>query len=288
MNLMLPMPEFSIGYLRRLNARLKEILTEMNNASNRFDYMLEIPAGRTEFSSVNKFGRSTNVDSGVATDIHDGANATDDVAVWVAPTQARVHAIVSTSTDDDGAPVGTGARTIQVYGLTSWSTSETSETITLNGTTGVNTTKSYVIIHRMKVITKGAADPNVGVITATAATDGTVTAQINAGEGQTQMAIYGIPSTKTAYLTAYYASIQRANTASVNITLLANTSPDTELISYLVKHTQAVNSAGTGYFDHHFHPYNKFSGPCILKIQAAASANNADVSAGFDLIMEDA
>lgn len=253
------------------------------------DLMLEIPAGTISGqSAVNKFGRSTDVDAGVDTDIWDYANATDAQPIWVAPTTARVHDIVSTSANDDGSPAGTGARTIEIFGLTAWNADEVSETITMNGTTNVATANSYVIIHRMKVLTKGSAGPNAGKITATAQTDGTVTAAILALEGQTQMAIYGIPSTKTAYMTEYYASaIKASSSLSVELRLLVNPEPDTELTKYLVKHTLGIATEGTNYLNHTFRPYFKIPGPAIIKVEGNSSANNTDVSAGFDLILED-
>lgn len=263
------------------------MVTRVHNLAIPPDFQLEVCKGNlANHSSVNKFGRSTDVDSATDTDIWDGANAADSVVLWVAPTQARVHNIVSTSTSDDGAPVGVGARTIRVYGLTSWSTIETSEEITLNGTTNVATANSYVIIHRMKVLTKGATKVNVGKITATAVTDGTVTAQINVGEGQTQMAIYGISSTTTAYMTAYYAStIKSASAISVSISLLVNPEPDSELINFLIKHTNSLASDGSSYIRHPFAPYFKIAGPAIIKMRANASAANTDVSGGFDMFL---
>ena len=246
------------------------------------------PAGLLPgYSSVNKFGRSTDVDSATDTDIWDRANATDGQTIWVAPTQARTHQIVSTSANDDGDPVGTGARTIRVYGLTSWSADEASEDITMNGTTNVATSNSYVIIHRMKVLTKGASGPNVGKITATADTDGTVTAQINAGEGQTQMAIYGVPSTKRMYVCSYYASaIKAALSVSAAISLLVNPEPDAELTKFLIKHTNGIMTDGSTYLRHEFAPFFRVDGPAIIKLQGNASANNTDVDGGFDAYLE--
>jgi hypothetical protein len=257
------------------------------------DLNLEIPAGRIDgVSSVNKFGRAPSGVQVTATDIWDRANATPTQQIWVAPTTARIHDIVSTSINDDGSPVGTGARTLRVYGLTAWNADETSEDITLDGTSNVATANSYVIIHRMRVLTFGSSGPNVGTITATAQTDGTVTAQINIGEGQTQMAIYGVPSTKTAYMTEYYAAIHEAggtpSTAeAVDISLYINPIPDSELAGFLVKHTLGVATTGTTYFNHTFKPYFKITGPAIIKMQGLGSGADLDTSAGFDLILED-
>lgn len=238
-------------------------------------------------SHVNKFGRSTNVDSGVATDIWDGADPTLDQDIWVAPTAARVHQIVSDSASDDGSPGGIGARTLRVFGLTGWGTAEVTEDITLNGTTNVATSNSYVIIHRLEVLTKGATNVNVGTITATADTDGTITAQMQPGKGVTQMAIYGIPSVQTAFMTNYYASFAKSAGAAgaVDISLLFNPEPDSELTNFVVKHTQSIQSTGTSHFRHVFNPFNVFPGPAILKIQGDGSANDLTVDAGFDLIL---
>ncbi len=108
----------------------------------------------------------------------DAANETimDGIATaWVPPTTARVHALVSTSVND--ASAGTGARTVLVTGYNS-SRALVSETVTLNGTTPVNTSGSYSHITEMRVLTVGSGGTTAGVITATAATDSTVTSSI--------------------------------------------------------------------------------------------------------------
>ena len=156
------------------------------------DFVLETARGNIlGVTTYNKFGRNTDIDAGVTADIWDGGYTGDVSLIWVAPTQARIHDIKSSSSDD--ASAGVGARTILIFGLTDWDTAESTENITLNGTSNVATSNSYVIIHRMRVLTKGATSVNVGVLTATAQSNNTITAQINAGQGQTQMAILAYP-----------------------------------------------------------------------------------------------
>ncbi len=246
------------------------------------DFNLEVARGNiANIGSLRKYGRATNCDNGDPTDIHDGANTSDDVAIWVAPTQARIHAIVSTSANDDTA--GTGAKLVKIYGLTSWSTAEVSEDVITNGTTPVNTSNSYVIIHRMKVTSFGSAGPNVGVITATAATDATVTAQINAAEGQTQMAVYGIPDGVDFYMMKYYGSVEKAAASfGATVSLLVNPIPDSEETGFVVKHTVGLVSEGTSYLDHCFPIPNKIEGPAIIKLQVNSSADNTEANGGFD------
>ena len=261
-----------------------------NNATKGTDFNISVPMGSVPgVTSVNKFGRAPDGVQTTLTHIWDRADATPTQQIWVAPTQARVHAIVSTSAND--ADGGTGANSIKIFGLTSWDAKEVSEDITMNGTTSVNTVNSYVIIHRMRVTDFGSAGPNVGVITATAATDATVTAQINAGEGQTQMAIYGIPSVQTAYMTQYYGSVHEgglgSNTYVADILLFVNPIPDTQAGIGLVKHTNGLVSGGVGLIRHEFQPYFKIAGPAIVSIAFVGSAADGDSSAGFDLFLVD-
>ena len=237
-------------------------------------------------SGVNKYGRATDCDSGVATDIWDRANATDAQPIWVAPTAARIHAIVSTSASDDGSPVGVGARTLRVYGLQTWGSAESFEDVVLNGVGPVNTGNSYVIIHRMRVLTCGASGPNVGKITATAAVNGTVTAQIIAGRGQSQMAIYGVPSTKTLLVHDFYTSVLRANLGATNVAVDIGLLFSTDVVNqpniWTVKHTSGVVMLGSSNAVKPFDPLNAIAGPGILKLQATAGANNIDMSGGFN------
>jgi hypothetical protein len=234
---------------------------------------------------LNKFGRTTNAASGTLTDIWDGADTATNQPIWLAPTAARTHALVSTQAAD--AAAGTGANTVRVQGLKTWSSAETAEVVTLNGTTPVNTANSYVIIHRMKLLTWGSGGTNAGVITATAATDSTITAMILAGEGQTQMAIYGVPSGKSLYMSQYYGSVNKnVKTAGVDIQVRLNPSPDVLTTGFLVKHTKGLVSEGTGDNNHLFDPYWKIEGPAIVKVQCTSDTASTVVDGGFDGYIE--
>ena len=237
-------------------------------------------------SHVNKFGRTINADNTVLTDVWDAAAT----PVWLTPTAPRIHAIAS-SDDTDGktdAPASVGARTIRIYGLKTWDTAETTEDITLTGTDAVNTAYSYVIIHRMKVLTSGASGPNAGLITATSAVDAKVTAQIVIGAGQTLMAIYGVPSTQTAYLTGYYSSVERDSPQGADGEFQLRWTMDVENSPtiFLVKHTWSTGDADAPY-QHYYNPYNAFAGPGILKMSVTSDADDTHVDGGFDMILVD-
>lgn len=252
------------------------------------DLMLDIAKGNVEgHSALNKFGRCTNLDSGVDTDCWDGANPTTDQDTVILPTVARTHVVTSTDSNDTAA--GTGMRTMTLCGLIDWDTVQACETLTLLGSFSVTTTNEYVAINRMHGVTSGTSGPNAGIIAARALTDETISAQINASEGQTQMAHYCFPSIQTLYMTKYYASFNKSGgaTGTVDITLLVNPEPDSEPSNWLTKHTQAVISSGTSLFSHPFEPYFKMPGPGCAKVQGNSSAADIDGSAGFGAILVD-
>ena len=252
------------------------------------DYRLDIPAGRLNFygiETVNKFGRAPEGVQTSATDVWDRADATPTQQIWVAPTTARVHNFASSSASDDGDPAGVGARTLRFYGLTSWTTPEVSEVIELNGAGDVATQQAYVCIHRAKVLTKGGTNVNVGTITATAVTDGTITAAILPGAGQTQMAIYCVPEGYSAFVSYYYVALNETAATSLDAALLVNPEPDAELTNFLTKHTVSAKDTGSTYVRHDFNPYFRVDGPAIIKVQGISSAADTDVDGGFGLYL---
>jgi len=251
------------------------------------DFLLEASRGNiTDVTTEAKFGRNIEIDSGTTADVWDGGNSGDVSLIWLAPTAARIHTIASTSASDTTG--GTGANSIKIYYLPDWDTAETTETVTGDLNAGIAMNNAAVMINRMEVIIQSTSTTiNAGIITATAATDGTITAQIKIGAGQTQMAIYGLPSTKTAFLGRLYGNTNKAGGASgfVDMTLLANTAPDTNPITFITKHTFGLTTDGTSAFTIPYYVSKIIAGPAIIKVQASSDSNNMDVSAGFDLAL---
>ena len=254
------------------------------------DPALEISRGLVPGqTTVNKFGHAPDAVDTAITDIWDNADTTN---VWIAPTQARRHQLLSTSDEDSdtGGTVaqGGGARTVRVFGLTTWGTAESNEDVIMDGTatggSAVFTTRTYVIIHRIKVLTSGATSINVGTITAIAETDGTITAQIDPLNGQTEMAIYGVPSTQKFYLTDWSCNIDKAQgvVAAADFILKVNENADVQLTNFLRKQDISLQSTGTSMFQRSFTVYPCYAGPCIIKVQATSTVNGLDGEAQFD------
>lgn len=257
------------------------------------DPMLEIARGLiTGMGHSNKFGRAEAGIQTTMTDIWDRADAAATQQIWLAPTQARVHNIASSNAADDGTPegAGAGAQAVRVSGLQDWDSIETSEDVVLNGTADVATANSYVIIHRLKILPVGTTyNLNVGDISATAVTDGTITAQINAGNGQTEMAIYGIPSTQTGYLTSFDVNAHNTGNPSTvletDFDVVVNERPDLDETVFLKKANIGLIGSGSTSFSKGYKPYFVIVGPAIIKFQAVSTIADTEGVAEFDLIL---
>ena len=255
-------------------------LPELSLSPNRIPPDVLLTSGNIKgVNPVTKFGRNSAVGT-TEEDIWSGGG------VWVAPTLARAHQISSTSPNDTAG--GSGARTLLIRGLLDWDTKEISEVVTMNGTTNVPT-NDYVMINQLLVLTKGPASVNVGIITAVADVDGTVSAQINPDEGTAQMVIFGVPSVQTAYFKNYFVSFARSNSSfgSLNVRALLNFEPEIELTNFVVGHRNTLSSDGSTKVDYTFDPPVDFAGPFILKIAAQCNSMACDVSSGFGVVLVD-
>ena len=227
-------------------------------------------------------------------DVEAAAGAGDTMTLW----DHTSSAIATTDTMDNaswGAANtinGPGAVAVEVHYLPDWDTPEAVETIYMHGTVGVEMSSAAVIIHRMKIIANGTAyGINVGAITATAAVDATITAQVDAGEGQTGMAVYGIPSIQTAYMTGYmigsHDSVNPGTPVEVDFNLLVNEHPDVNPAVFINKSNLGIITTGDSAETRNYNPYKIIPGPAIIKFQGTATANDTEGTAEFDLILVD-
>lgn len=227
---------------------------------------------------VSRHGRNPDIDTAADEDIWPLGGTTD----WVPPTTARTHQIVSDSTDD--ASGGTGARTVLIEGLDS-NFDEIEETITMNGTTNVPTTKTYTMIQHMEVLTAGSGGENAGKITAIADTDSTVSNLIIAGVNHDELGVYMVPNNKTAFVLAFGGSIGKASgSGDINIVLVHK---DSSVADSVYKRSTGLGllAAGTSQtfvpqLDSHQHTERH-----ILKARGSVGANNTEVNVVFDLLV---
>jgi lipopolysaccharide export system protein LptA len=119
------------------------------------------------------------------------------------PTSASVLKI-SSSSADDASPSGTGAQTVQIQGLDA-NYNAISEVVALNGQTAVNTTKSYLRVNKMIVLTAGTGGTSAGFIYAgtgnvNAGVPAVVVNQTGLVANETESAFYTVPAGYTAFI----------------------------------------------------------------------------------------
>lgn len=155
-------------------------------------------------SHINKFGYNSSV----------GTNyeVICDLQTHNYPTSAAVVSLVSSSASDDSG--STGAEVVEVQGLNA-NYRQQIETVTMNGTSAVTTTNTFIRVFRARVTQAGSNGTNVGNITASIGGDNV--AQISAGEGQTLMAVYTVPANKNAYLIKFQGSLSKNQEANFQL-----------------------------------------------------------------------
>jgi len=174
------------GEFQKLTAPINGTLAENYDAivTRPTDYKSEVASGKRQGRSLwNKFGYNNDADIG-----------TEIIASWGGTftplTTATTLTIVSTSTNDTSG--GTGCNSIVVYGIDE-NRDEQIEVITMNGTTNVVTSSTWLGINRVAMFLCGTLQVNDGTINITATTGGSQMAQMPLNGGVTQQCIFHIP-----------------------------------------------------------------------------------------------
>ena len=220
----------------------------------------------TGHTFVHKFGYNADIDT-----------ATDPETVWThgglypwsALDGAAQTLYVKSSSASDTMPV-------TFYGHDNDGL-EISDTVTLTGTTAVASTKAFKRIYRAFA---GGSTENVGEITwRTVSGSGTVVCAIAAGEGQTLLALYSVPSNKTGYLYTGDCSLNLNKEVTIKFYVRYPGQP------FRIAHV--VELSGTAYrYDFPFPPALPPGTDIEVRVDNA-NDNNCRVAANFDILLID-
>ena len=228
-------------------------------------------------SSVNKFGRNANIASGATEEVWDGS------ATYVFPATALMTKI--SGKVNQAAMTG---KVIEVQGLDAkWNAVTQNATLNAsNTTTAVTLATPLVRCFRLKVLADVVTDQGIAVHNDA---DNQDYAIITAGNNQTLMAIYTIPANKTAYIENYYAVVNPGGGAPGTLHIKLWVADRHNLYAKQLKHILGLSADvdAYGYFQHHFDPNLKVTQKSDIFITATTSGAAVDVSAGFDLVLED-
>lgn len=242
---------------------------------------LDLASGRfVGYSVVNKFGKNSDIDTGsTPEDIWEGGG----LYTGFPSGNAETISVFSDSAND--ASGGSGARTVRMIGLDT-NFNQVEETVTLNGVTPVVTTQTFKRLHTASVLTSGSSNAafNAGTITFRhTTTTANVFLVMAVGRNQTNCSAYTIPAGKTGYLQRVTSSILRGGaTASVDAQLYIRANG----ASPRLRRPFSVSNTA-GYADDIYGGLSMAEKTDIVLRVTTASANNLDVTGGYDLILVD-
>jgi len=222
----------------------------------------------TGVSHIHKFGANLDIDT-----------SSDPETVWTggglypwdAFDTAGVLVVTSSSAQDDDG--GTGAQEVFVEGLDS-NYNLVTETFILNGTS--NVTGSVVFKRVYRAFVSVGSNGNVGTITFTRG--GTNVMQIDAGRGQTLMAIYTIPADVTGYMMALDLTVNAFR--DVQMSLKQRPAGGVFRIAHMAE--------ARGIYRYDFPVPLKFTEKTDIEIRVdQVSLSNARATANFDLVLVD-
>lgn len=239
------------------------------------DFFFEVVKGNVPgHDCIHKFGENDTIGSSVYETVWEGSSP------YPYLTSATTLKISSDDTDDNST--GTGARTVELFGLDS-NYDEIDEIVPLNGQTEVITIKSYLRIYRMIIRSAGSSGGLEGTCYAgTGAVAGgvpaVVLAQASAEHNQTLMALYTVPNNKTGYIIKKFAGTNKDK--QVNIHLMVR--PFNEV--FQVKQHDTIFQDR---FSHRFEIPIEVAQKSDVELRGKVSASSAEVSGGFDIILVD-
>lgn len=196
------------------------------------------------------------------------------------------RSIASASANDTAA--GTGARTVRITYLDQTGAGPSTEIVTLNGTSFVNTVSTTIcFIEKIEVVTVGSTGSNVGILTLKAATAGggatigTIAATIN----QTLWAHHYVPTGKTSYISGFNIGDNGSSAGQGGVFVLKIATPTTANTPE-IQASDFINVPGAApSFTRTYNSPIQVTGPARIRAYVTPSATSSYTSfASFDYI----
>ena len=241
------------------------------------DFYLEVAKGNiTGHSSINKFGANGAVGTSSTETVWDGSS------LYTFPTTADITHLRQAT--DQATMRG---EDVEIQGLAD-DYSLVVQTVTLDAsdtTTAVALGTALRRVFRMKVLSAVVTTQNVELRNVGG---GTTYSVIVAGNNQTQMAVYTVPSGSSGYVDNYWCSLDKAGGGGdPDVHMSVWNRDNTNGYAPQLKHELGLDANATSYFQHFFTPPLKLLEKTDIWINCEnlSSTAAADVTAGFDIIL---
>lgn len=252
----------------------------------RLPHTLQISAGdHPDLRVRHVFGSSTDIGTNYV--------PVTDSKTWPTPTSATALELVSDSADD--AAAGTGARVVEVRGVTAWDEPLHHEYVTMTGLTAAPLTASFLRVVRLRVIESGTygiqtAASHDSTITLRGSGGGATWAEIQSsggfGLGQTKIGCLSLLQGERGFMDHVRVSLEATKTA--DLILFVRPEPDTVVAPFspmiafgIVKLVQGEQMFQFDY------PVDDFVGPCDIGIMARASSGTTSLSCSYGMVIKD-
>lgn len=244
------------------------------------NFYLEVAKGNVPgHSLVHKFGRNDAVPNGSFAFVTLLGQAAFPLT---AATTVRVKA-----GDAADTAAGAGAREITVQGIDS-NLDEVSEAIATAGASASSaTTASFWRVHRAWVSSVGTYEAaNTGAVVIENSAGGTDIIQLAAGEGQTQDAVFSIPSGKTGYLASVHVTTDSAKPVDIRC-FVRNNLDDTSAPMDAKRIKLYWDGIATPMDYRPYSPELSIDEKADIWFEAQAGAGGGEVAIDFELLLVD-
>ena len=248
------------------------------------DFFLEVEKGNVSgWSHIRKFGKIFGCTTSLTPITITG--------LYQTPTSAQSLEIVSSSANDTSA--GTGARTVYVEGLDANFAVQT-VTVTMNGTTPVALTGTWLRVYRMYVVTSGTyasatASSHAGTITVrnsgAGVSWGLLYIDSGFGLGQSMIGCYTVPAGYRAYIYPDYMSVESSKVVSAYFFKRENADDVTVPYDAIRAQISVELVGGMNFLDSDM-PMAVVQPKCDIGWMAKTSASTANVSVSFDIYLQ--